>query len=59
MLTKEGKQEVLTRLDKLTETTPRRWGSMTVTEMLAHMNDAYKICLGMKPAENKSNFLTR
>jgi hypothetical protein len=59
ILTSEGKQDILARLDKLTEETPRRWGSMKVNEMLAHMNDAMKISLGMKPAIDKSTFYSR
>ncbi len=46
------------RLDKLTPETRARWGKMNVTQMLAHMNDAFRIALGMKPAVNKSNFYT-
>jgi hypothetical protein len=59
ILTLPGKQEVLARLDKLTESTPRKWGKMKVNEMLAHMNDAIKISLGMKPAIDKSNLFSR
>ena len=59
ILTAEGKQEIITRLDKLTEHTPRRWGTMKVNQMLAHMNDAIKISLGMKPAVDKSTFFSR
>jgi hypothetical protein len=59
ILTKEGKQEILTRLDKLNEDSPRRWGTMKVNEMLAHMNDAIKISLGMKPAIDRSTFFSR
>jgi Protein of unknown function (DUF1569) len=58
ILTKEGKQEIIDRLDKLTPDTQRKWGTMAVNQMLAHMNDAMKIALGMKPAVNKSNFFT-
>jgi hypothetical protein len=57
-LTIEGKQEILDRLDKLTETSTARWGSMKVNQMLAHMNDAHKIALGMKPSVDTSNFYT-
>ena len=59
ILTAEGKQEIITRLDKLTEHTPRRWGTMKVNQMLAHMNDAIKISLSMKPAVDKSTFFSR
>jgi hypothetical protein len=57
-LTKEGKQEILNRLDKLTETTERKWGSMLVNQMLAHMNDAHKIALGMKESKDTSSFFS-
>jgi hypothetical protein len=49
---------VASRIDKLTESTPAKWGIMKVNEMLAHMNDAFKISLGMKAAVNTSNFIT-
>ena len=55
ILTQEGKQQIISRLDTLTESTERKWGSMKVNEMLAHMNDAHKIALGMKGAGDKSN----
>jgi hypothetical protein len=45
------------RLDKLTPDSKGQWGSMGVTQMLTHLNDAFKICLGMKPAKDKSNFV--
>lgn len=57
-LTPEGKRAILDRLEKLAPDTPARWGSMKVNQMLAHMNDAHKIALGMKSAEDKSNFYT-
>ena len=57
-LTKEGKKAILDRLDKLTDSSPRLWGSMKVNEMLAHMNDAHKIALGMKEAIDTSNFFS-
>ena len=57
-LTPEGKKAIHDRLEKLTPDTPAKWGSMKVNQMLAHMNDAHKIALGMKPAIDKSNFYT-
>ncbi len=54
-----SEQSILaSRIDKLTESTPAKWGTMRVNEMLAHMNDAFKISLGMKPAKDTSNFIT-
>ena len=57
-LSPEGKQEILHRLDALTNTAQRKWGRMTVNQMLAHMNDAHKIAMGMKPAIDTSNFFS-
>lgn len=57
-LTTEGRKQIQDRLEKLTPDTAARWGTMTVNQMLAHMNDAHKIALGMKPAADKSNFYT-
>ena len=50
------KAAVNQRLDKLTPDTKAKWGKMNVAQMLAHMNDAFKIALGMKPSEVKSSF---
>jgi hypothetical protein len=59
ILTAEGKNEIISRLDRLTESSQRKWGTMRVNEMLAHMNDAIKISLGMKPAVDKSTAFSR
>ncbi len=48
--------EFTKRLDKLTPDTKSQWGSMNVTQMLTHMNDAFRLSLGMKEAKDKSNF---
>ena len=52
------KEGLTARINKLTPTTEKHWGSMDVTQMLTHMNDAFRIALGMKPAIDKSNFFT-
>lgn len=44
------------RLNKLTPETKAQWGSMNVTQMLTHMNDAFRISLGMKESKDISNF---
>lgn len=53
----EVKEQLLNRLNQLSPQSKAKWGSMTVEQMLAHMNDAFKICLGMKEAKDNSNFL--
>lgn len=47
-----------TRLNQLSPESSARWGSMSVSQMLAHMNDAFRISLGMKNAVDRSNFIT-
>lgn len=56
-ISEEQKQQFVLRLDKLGPESKAAWGSMNVTQMLTHMNDAFRICLGMKTAIDKSNFL--
>lgn len=51
------KQEFIKRLNKLNPESKAQWGSMKVEQMLAHMNDAFKISLGMKEIKDNSNFL--
>ena len=52
-------QQFTQRIDKLTPQSAGLWGSMNVSQMLAHMNDAFRISLGMKPVVDKSNFFNR
>lgn len=55
----EQEQQIIARLRQLTPESKPQWGSMRVEQMLAHMNDALKIALGMKEAKDRSNFITR
>ena len=54
----EVKISLTERINRLTPETKRLWGKMDVTQMLTHMNDAFRIALGMKPAVDTSNFFT-
>ena len=53
------KADLCKRLEQLTPDSKARWGKMDVTQMLTHMNDAFRIALGMKPAVDVSNFFSR
>ena len=44
---------------RLTENSPRVWGKMSITEMVAHLTRSFEISLGKIPQENKSNVLLR
>ena len=47
------------RAETLTEKTAKKWGKMNATQMLAHLNEAFRISLGMKKSVDVSNFYTR
>ena len=53
------KSALVLRIERLTPDTKKLWGKMNVTQMLTHMNDAFRISLGMKPAVDVSNFFSR
>ncbi|MBK8657325.1 MAG: DUF1569 domain-containing protein [Bacteroidetes bacterium] len=59
MITESQKASLLSRMDKLSPQSKALWGRMNVQQMLAHMNDAFKISMGMKEAVDKSNWYTR
>ena len=54
----DTQEKIIVRLKLLNEHSEARWGKMSVTEMLAHMNDAIRIALGMKNANDTSNFIS-
>ncbi len=56
MISATDQQGIATRIEKLNPDSKALWGKMTVAQMLAHMNDAFRIALGMKAAVDKSNF---
>ncbi len=59
MITDLQKASLVSRMDKLLPQTKALWGRMNVEQMLAHMNDAFKISMGMKEAVDKSNWYTK
>src|SRR6478736_249619 len=55
----EVREAFAKRLENLNENMPRRWGTMNATQMLAHLNEAFRIALGMKPARDLSTWFSR
>jgi hypothetical protein len=53
------KDEIARRLDALGPASERRWGKMSVAEMICHLSDAFKIALGEREAKSVSNLFTR
>jgi hypothetical protein len=52
------KQELLARLARLTASSQRRWGTMSIEQMLTHCAEQIRICLGEKPCAPMGNALT-
>ncbi|MFN8355000.1 MAG: DUF1569 domain-containing protein [Spirosomataceae bacterium] len=52
-------QEVVKRINQLSEQSPRQWGKMTVGQMLTHCADQIRICYEEKPAGVFGNNITQ
>ncbi|MEM7039959.1 MAG: DUF1569 domain-containing protein [Bacteroidota bacterium] len=52
-------EKVLARIEALSPENERKWGKMTVYQMLAHVADQLRGALFMKSVEEKSNFFSR
>jgi Protein of unknown function (DUF1569) len=52
-------EKTTTRLQQLTPNSQRLWGSMSVGQMLTHVTDQIRICLGELPSKPRGNALTR
>lgn len=51
------KQDIISRINKLTPGTQRKWGKMDVAQMLAHVQQPLKVAMGQQTC--KGNFLIR
>jgi hypothetical protein len=55
----KDKDEIEQRLRAIGPGSQRRWGKMTVAEMVCHLTDALRVSMGEKPARPVSNWFTR
>ncbi len=51
LLNPADKQEILRRLDTVQPTSQRRWGSMSVHNMICHLSDGFRLYMGERPAK--------
>ncbi len=51
--------EIQNRLRKVKPSSPRRWGEMTSHEMLCHLSDAFRSCLGERDVRPASPWIPR
>jgi Protein of unknown function (DUF1569) len=52
------RHELLARIDRLSPDSVRRWGTMSIEQMLTHCAEQIRICLGERPCEPMGNALT-
>jgi Protein of unknown function (DUF1569) len=55
----DARQEIMRRLSSICPASQRRWGKMTVTEMICHLSDAFRVGMGEKQANPVSTWLWR
>lgn len=51
------RQGILTRLEKLTESSPRQWGKMTPGQMLAHLIDLFEVTFAERPVTERKGIM--
>ncbi len=51
----EDKADVIRRIASIGPASRRRWGTMTVSQMICHLSDAFRVALGDKAAEPVKN----
>ncbi len=51
----QAKAELLQRIASIGLASQRRWGTMTVGQMICHLSDAFRVALGEKPANPVKN----
>ena len=51
--------EIVRRLGTIGPASERRWGKMTVGEMICHLSDSFRVSMGEKDAKPVSNMFTR
>lgn len=54
-----AKEEVLSRLSRLTSESQRRWGKMTAGQAVCHLSDSFKGVIGEKGLGRIDNFISR
>ena len=55
----EAHEEILSRIDKLSDSSEGQWGKMKVAQMLHHCQYPIKICLGRYNHNNKPNLMLK
>ena len=59
LLNPRDRNELLDRLTKVRPDSQPRWGTMSTHQMVCHLSDSFRACLGEKYVSPSSTFLTR
>jgi Protein of unknown function (DUF1569) len=49
--------EIVRRLEALRPTSTRRWGRMSAHQMVCHLSDSFRMCLGQREARPRRSWL--
>ncbi|HJU90011.1 MAG TPA: DUF1569 domain-containing protein [Gemmatimonadaceae bacterium] len=52
----DARQDLITRLEKLTPTTRGTWGRMTAPQMICHINESIRMAFGEVPTTDRRAF---
>ena len=55
----QDKQELLERVARVRNDSPRAWGKMSAPQMICHLSDAFRLVFGEKQVAPQDTFLTR
>ena len=55
----EDKEKIISRINNLSLGSEKKWGKMTVEQMICHLLDQVNIALGKIPTEQQGNFIIR
>lgn len=53
------KVEILRRLRAVRAHTPRKWGRMSAHQMICHLNDSFRVAMGLRSASSATSVLQR
>jgi hypothetical protein len=46
-----NRQQIVERLGTIRPDSPRQWGRMTVSQMICHLSDSFRVTMGVKPSK--------
>ncbi len=55
----DDEQQIVQRLLQIDSTSEGRWGRMTAAGMVCHLNDSFRVAIGEREAQSRSNWIMR